>query len=723
MIPGSQKSTGGLQKVLTLSVLPNVLFVLWLVHLYFDRDSRWLHLVWGLGFWSCTFVFPRLGTILMLATAPWLEAPVLALGYRNQYLFEIGLLTWSHAWVCRDWLGFSDKRSFGFSGPSNTQGRLWAHPLAASLFFAGIVSLFSFASAVGEFKAFSPEHTHTMVVLKNIFADVFYWDVTAPTHRLHYAVGFLILFSGLARLNSAWSALGFDRARVAGIILVSGLFPVALAYFQFLWPDTWRWPFLSDIGGSFQNGNHLSFLGGFLLFVLGSWVTLTRRWVIGSMYGVGVAIPMLLLGLGRTAWLATIGGMILLSMLFGLRKIKAGRWSQAIAIFGTLTVLIVGLWFIVSHGQAIGSRCADRAICREISMLSELEVKFDWGSFGARGRAPINAVAFEFLGERPWRGIGAGSFFGVSQLQAEIHNHFIHWLVSFGVFGALVFLLGAGGFLFRWVVLGTSRDERFQRERLWAIGCIGYLVLASMGDVFFIFRDLCWVVAVWLLAQVISDESRDRANSGGADTVVFAAVSALALAVSVTFIWSPQSLSGIGTRTLTGLHWTDPLATSVPTGPALSFGSTHYPPGCARVLVKTPSNSGQQVIEFGLRGGMRTIAQRPLTFTQLKYSEKGKQYELFPGVWQAICACITESDEAAVELECHQVESCEYYINAPFGQYPIWDRRPASDAGINPRDFVSLQVKGFQELTREQMLTKPWVDGAQCGRIVEQRFR
>jgi len=139
---------------------------------------------------------------------------------------------------------------------------------------------------------------------------------------------------------------------------------------------------------------HPNLLAGFLtigLLACASFLTDTRpvRWLIGA--GIwSIGLWALMLTFSRGAYLAFgVGGLLLLILMY-----RAGRWTQALAIAGVLTV-ILGLTFATAYHPFLLARAGNGDETTEQYSLGE--------------RAMLNAAAVNGIQDAPILGLGAGN--------------------------------------------------------------------------------------------------------------------------------------------------------------------------------------------------------------------------------------------------------------------------------------------------------------------------
>jgi len=715
---GARRSGPTLLDTALLTMLPLFLFFLALSSIVLDPASRWLRVPFLIIPFLVTFVHPLIGMGLVLVTAPWFEALTIHWGYGGQFAFEIGVIGFLAATAFRD-LASKPNRGEG----SVHLGELLLNPLWLTLVFAGTLSFISFAIGVGELKAFSAEPVHLAAAMRAIIKEAFYWDVFASAHRFQFVIGFAVLMGMMARMTSIIRQFQVRNSSIAVMFVGGSTLVFVMALFQQCWPDSFQWSFLTDVAGTFQNGNHLSFYSGLIVFMLAFLGARGTVPIFASVIGSGLFLLPLVWGIGRTAWIALAIASIGAGLFAGLGYLRLGKGKRAFWMLAPITFVIAGFFFTKNISWHLNCG-ADSSICQNSADLLE-KIRHSSVSqlFRAHGRGEVNDSAQVLIAQHPLRGIGIGSFFLGSGHFMEIHNQYLYWLVAFGWLGIIFLAIGVLAFsahlLARWL---AAKSLGGVSEASVNIGFSIYLAVAFFGDSFFMFREFAFIVGCWFVALTTSPEkNRHGSPLDGIGRVATVTAIFVAIAIGVSFVWSPQSLIPVSSSSaIRSTVFHDEGVAQV--GPLSSFGRAHEL-SCGRALVYSSTNVKSPTISVYMKP-WQPNPRTPTNLSQIDLSQLGVDASVAPtqivgGVWNPLCFCVAPDHRYKMGGICSSHSGCEFSFLAPFGSYPSWVKGYDSNPLIHPTIFHSLLVTGAEMLPEQELFTRPWKWGASCQRVVE----
>ncbi len=604
-----------------------------------DGTSRWPRLLAYACIGGLTYIRPRWGLFLTIASLAWFEIPVLRLGYPNMFLSDVTLLACCSALAIR-----------GFSlGERASWGKLEYHILYLPLLFACGQIAVSWLISMADLYSMSYEGFRWQRLLSMLVRRTWYWDIrNNPLHSISIVIGYGIQLLWIQALFFSQQRLKLERGFYIAA-LGCGALPVllyALGQFFALLPLIYA----VDIAGTLQNGNHLSFYAGLIalasLMVLPEIIAQKKWWLLmpGAILFAG-AIFGVIVGRGRTVWIA------LPLTIFGIFSLQLLRWSWQYSLkparllaASVAAVLGVGVGCYVLLSHWAGARAYLTPELYEVLLHPSLrKIAF------AGGREAHLLVAWQEAFQLPWTGIGTGNFFLKSGYEFDIHNPVFSWIVELGWLTLPLLLLMGGWLSWRLARLTgrvfTSKDEVF--SLLVMVGIYPYVALGGLLDNFASYRSLLAVCTVALSFPLFFYPWAARSRR----------FSRLALLGGITL--GLVSLASPQTRPYLGQVWREEGLDYLWHGPLLWVDLN--PGECQQIELRLPFPRGKTV--FSLR--MVPVVESPSRSANLTKNRQffaaspREEISLSNSQWHQLCFCnedFAQETRVAVGLFSHQGE-------------------------------------------------------------------
>jgi len=259
--------------------------------------------------------------------------------------------------------------------------------------------------------------------------------------------------------------------------------------------------FTVDIGGTFQNGNHLSFYAGLMLIVT---FVAFQVFAFGLVYRVLLAIfaifslYVLWLGQGRSSFFALV-----LCTLYQVARMTSRLEKKTRIFFLAIgAVIIVGLFTALfvfqSTFPALIAKLGIPSLTYYFEGLATVSNDSPLGIFLIGGRERNIILGLEYLRSAWLWGIGIGNFFSTAGLGFALHNSFLEIWVELGIFGLAALILG--------ITLFLQSCARLENRRI-ALGAhcgILYIILVCFFDPLLSYRSLLTLVAI--LASCVTSQ-------------------------------------------------------------------------------------------------------------------------------------------------------------------------------------------------------------------------
>lgn len=422
---------------------------------------------------------PYYAYIAALVITPWFEVATLQLGLPNQFIVEyfwLGVL-----------LSSLYKKQFNRHIP--------AHPMLLPCLAAAVFTIVKYIPQLIELASISDQGLSLRKLLIAIWQGIFVWDiVNNPFHDLSVIVGYLLFF-GIIVLGTIH--LNKNPQRLAHMVfaLLLASIPVHAIGFLQAWTELLSKYGTLYIGATFQNENLYSYYSG-IMVILAFYVVFRfneRRphLILGILTGV-LGIIGLVLGRGRSAWVALVVALVFSSFLASLHKyfikkdLKKSFSLKKVALVFSLSLLFV-FFAALLFKEMIEYK--DLKIFNVVSLDELLE---------KTKRKHIFLAAWESIQQHPLFGLGQGYFFNKSQTKFEIHNIWLDWSVGFGMWINVVVLLSLIPSLFCFVK--KYCDPKSSAAYLFISSSIlSYIAICTMPDHYFSYRTLLIISGVVLL--------------------------------------------------------------------------------------------------------------------------------------------------------------------------------------------------------------------------------
>ena len=317
-----------------------------------------------------------------------------------------------------------------------------------------------------------------------------------------FAIGDPITGGGFSR---AYGTFGRPNSYAGYLEMI---FPLALALAVWLWqtPPPGPIPRLErrgDVWGAVP----LSPWGRGLVLAAGAGAAL-----------IGVAI---LASFSRGAWLGTLGGLVVMTVL-------AGRRSRGMLALGAVPLLL----FLLVGGSALIPATVQARLASITAYASPLDVRTAYvtaENFAILERQSHWLAGLNMVAAHPLLGVGLGNFderypeFGESptflQSQGHAHNYYIHVAAEAGLAGLLTYLLLLGAIVLsglRALRAVAGRDRFAHAVVVAALGVVTALAIHQVFEVLHVLSMGIQLSVVWALFSLARDGALARSGEEGA---------------------------------------------------------------------------------------------------------------------------------------------------------------------------------------------------------------
>jgi O-antigen ligase len=451
-------------------------------------------------FLAVSYRSPRLGIFLLCLSCAWWEIPILHLGLPNQFLIESGIIGFVGGVALRRPNSWTPIRKLGY------------HPLSAILVFSIVAGLVSSPISWGYWSSEAPIRELARA-FTYIVPRIFNWDSSDIfSHSWSIMLGFLIQLSLAAAILGIRERVELDgrseplELNTVLTAFVMGVFPVVgFALAQRLELSFAPVKFSPDFGGTFQNGNHLSFYAAFIflfcIYLLAQ-RTFGRIWCrIAVFLAASASLVGIFLGRGRSTWIALVVlGVIGIGMGF-LRSVRAKSSRESLIIFGAAIASVSSV--------VVGSIAYYRSVMtpEEQAIVGQVIILFSEGRWfeliTVSGRELAYSIALVALKAKPLTGVGLGQFFSLSGLQIDLHNTYLNILVELGVLSFVPLMFG----LYATLLLVRYAKNQPASRRILIVSIIVLCAVVGLGDVPFHYRSLLTMLTIFF-ASVMPMQSQ-----------------------------------------------------------------------------------------------------------------------------------------------------------------------------------------------------------------------
>lgn len=605
-----------------------------------DLQSGKLRLITWLSMAVLASVRLEIASILAAATLCWFEIPLLRLGYPNQFLSDVvllGLMSGSVANIqCR-----KSCSKIGFNWTRHPVGFAlgFAIPLAFSQLIVSTIELHQISALGWNLRGF----------VSGISSHLYDWAIERDyLHRFSAVNAWIVHFLvAVFFVNATQNGVISTKKLLRGFTF--GIWPVTLyALGQMI--GILPYVFTTDIGGTLQNGNLLSYVGALALFAQ---IFLIARekpkpnlWLSGFMISTAfLSIFALIIGVGRISWISTLmAGMMFLPLLGKNLAELFRRLKDHLAIVVFLCVAVAGLIFWTSPLQIGTFRSAMIETSEIISSPSFVRL------ITAGGRMEHYTRALELWQDKFFYGIGLDSFFLKARLHLDIHNIWLKWGTELGVVGFLIAVIASIRAILMIVRIWLRMN--FLNISAAALGVVA--LFPALGDSTLNYKSMLAACTLCILPLTQQDLLSRPITGKAADSLPSKFVMATLFAI---FMWGLSSFSN--PQSLVG--FTESYETE---RDALAPGGYRSWVQMATLVLREKSQSCQSVTihpllsgkEYEFKFGSFTDADpRPSskgTITDLLNFEKTlsstlSTFSLPGGQWHTRCFCWPENSKSS----------------------------------------------------------------------------
>ncbi len=508
------------------------------LNLYQWPQDAWFRLSILVPFFVVSYVRPTWALLAVCASAAWWEIPTLRLEIPNQFAIESGIL----GFISGNMLRFSLRDKDG----KQVLNKAITNPFVLPMLFASVLCAVSFAVLIGPMAADLPTQFAPRYVFLQFTREAFRWDVKSYVHGPSIAFGMMIQIGAvihmIALLNrmSQTESLRFT-AKIVDAIIFGSIAVFAYAFAQFFEIPGFPVVFSVDIGGTFQNGNHLSFFSGFIALLtiwrLNDKTSLrpTRSSIFILILLVSIAF--MFVGRGRAAILAIVLPLTVFAIyLYINRKDYFRNLSKelrpTLAITGAV-VLVLG--FVGGFRQIIEFLSQDQVSHLYSEVPAILMSSEPWRLLLMSGRDVILSAGIEMFREHWLTGIGLGNFFLNANLNIALHNAYLEWVLESGVFAGFALVVGLGYFLCS--LINYSRVNFFGALALLATAI--YVGLIGLADTILTYRSIFTIVSMCFTALLYRIDPATDHKLLQPRSVIWTVI-LIAIAIGLVTILEPQ---------------------------------------------------------------------------------------------------------------------------------------------------------------------------------------
>jgi hypothetical protein len=602
--------------------------------------KKWLFLKGGLfllGFSSGLISIPS-SILLAILLLPALEIPTLLLGIPNQFLID---------WVM---IGTGLHLFRGFS-------TLKIHILIPSLLLLGLGMAILFLPEFYSIAQLAGDDLSLLALLKTFKSSFYLWDIqNNPFHSISVAFG---LFStsffiiGVGRWVT--KALKINRQKLITCISLSSLLPCIWGILQM--PKIGLLPIINtvDIGGTFQNGNHLSYFAGLIILVQLIALSLQPSGMRRVMHGLVLSLGIfcLFLGQGRTAILA-LGISLVCLIPLAVDLPKRALWSRQAFLFALfVSAVAVGTFYFLDF--------------KNFSGLLELEKIIQSGHYTdllyAGGRTGIYKASYDFIANHWLFGMGQGYFFNKAGLDLELHSILPDWTLGVGL---PILFLSLVPFFYRIPSVCRAAYRSADMSKKLALVALIYICLSTFPDVYFSFRSLLAMsLAVLLLIDPKDLKPIGNRTYGFLSLVILVIGGASIVSPHFRpFVFKiyPEEVQPVSSSTPVIIgskveYPLSPVATFNWTSVGARIELTHE---CKGLLIHSPFKQSGHTISYR-SAGLHDIYP-DMNFAKAKTLFEGApNFELSVGetMWRSVCFCSSSEQTKYIDL----LSSRANYIN------------------------------------------------------------
>lgn len=452
-----------------------------LVNLYYTGEEYSLRVGLYAFFFLTALVCLPLSFYLLVLTCPLLEQLTLLLHYPNHFIVLYGISGFLSGLTLK-----ARKTQISFQ---DLCVPLSMNPIISFLLLTSTISSVGwFISMLIEISPF-----HGLVSFRKLFSHfingIFVSDFeSSPFNTMSVSFNGICLAAFLINIMVHRDRLKLSSKRLFhallfGSYLVSSYW--LLQYFSIIPAD-----FTVELGGPFQNGNHISFYSGMMAILI---IMHLRRKTIGfKTYLISLCVVgfPFVLGYGRSAWIGLFSGGLLVSLMFlpycDFKKLRK-----------YLVPLFFGLVFLAFLAFLVGFNIKFVEGTRSFELFGRILHNVMEGNFfevltdGNRKKQTIEAL--KYLTNNPLLGVGAGNFGRYSLYNMVIHNTYLGLLVEYGTLIIIIAIPVILSFKNIFYMLSSSKRDIFFLS--WFVL---FIAIAFLGDVFLNYLSLSIILSLIL---------------------------------------------------------------------------------------------------------------------------------------------------------------------------------------------------------------------------------
>ena len=509
--------------------LPICLFFIFATNLLIDSRSSKLRLVFFLFFFLISKISMRAAILSLCSCLCWFENPILLLGYQNQFVIECGI-------IAIIFVNFLNGNEINLSEKlqNKTSPDFFYHPLVIPGIFAVFNCAFAFSVQIGEIASLSVKGLNPVDIARGFIVRSLDWDVSITNfyHPICLVFAFLIHLKFLQIVFNRWRELKISYENIfASMILGSiPIFIYAISQIYRIVPIRHT----RLIGGSFQNGNHLSFYSG-IIILLALYMVSIRK----SIWGVFaiLALPFFLIGGSKTSWISmavAAGSFMVMRLVDSLASShsKNSPWKMLLSRqTGFFCLAIVGSFAYnwasrdFSILTNIWKRDRDKVSNYFFRFIETGSVDFLWSG----GRLEHLKFALESISNFPFFGRGLGNFFVLSNSGYELHYPYLTWLFAMGIPGAVFFVLGILIFV-RFAVVRIVKNfagnNKTDNGGVVLLTICVYLFFSHTLDTFISYRSFLYLIST-IFVVVVKSACEDQTGIKASSAPRYIAIAAL----------------------------------------------------------------------------------------------------------------------------------------------------------------------------------------------------
>ena len=374
--------------------------------------------------------------------------------------------------------------------------------------FAVFNGLTSFLVQLAELNTFSSSPINLFDIFRGYIISSLDWNVTKTNfyNPLSICTAISIHLCFISIIFNQWQHLKIKPKSIMTSFLIGSIpvFTYAVMQIKRIIPIKYT----RLIGGTFQNGNHLSFYAG-LLILLSFYLLMKEKRINRFLFFLLVSIPFFLIGGSKTAWISMAAVLISYSMFFVYYIVTNLRQNSKKDLFPLLLLAILLLAFLgydyLSKDFAFLTNFWKGEIVKAASVLGDffttgsLQILQSGGRFEHLNYA-LNSIYKYFM-----LGRGLGNFYTLSESGYELHYPYLHWLYSMGIGGLISMLIGIGVFihgLLNRLISCVSKEEKYQEKVLSFIlmsGIILYIGCSHITDTFMSYIPILSIISIIII--------------------------------------------------------------------------------------------------------------------------------------------------------------------------------------------------------------------------------